>query len=113
MVAVVGGARNPQAVRVRELRRVALADAAQATLEVAVVPRLPYLALFLGVQLTSLRQDVRTRGPGRAALCCPSYLRAGRQCQKQPPPPQLTVSTSQEGTFMCDYLLMGMPKRLA
>ena len=54
MVAVVGGARNPQAVRVRELRRVALADAAQATLEVAVVPRLPYLALFLGVQLTLL-----------------------------------------------------------
>ena len=32
---------------------------------------------------------------------------------KQAPPPQLTVSTSQEGTFMCDYLLMGMPKRLA
>ena len=29
------------------------------------------------------------------------------------PPPQLTVSTSQEGTFMCDYLLMGMPKQLA
>lgn len=50
----MGGARNPQAVRVRELRRVALADAAQATLEVAVVPRLPYLTLFLGVQRTLL-----------------------------------------------------------
>jgi len=50
----VGGARNPQAVRVRELRHVALADAAQATLEVAVVPRLPYLTLFLGVQRTLL-----------------------------------------------------------
>ena len=50
----MGGARNPQAVRVRELRRVALADAAQATLQVAVVPRLPYLTLFLGVQRTLL-----------------------------------------------------------
>ena len=50
----MGGARNPQAVRVRELRHVALADAAQATLEVAVVPRLPYLTLFLGVQRTLL-----------------------------------------------------------
>ena len=50
----MGGARNPQAVRVRELRRVALADAAQATLEVAVVPRRPYLTLFLGVQRTLL-----------------------------------------------------------
>ena len=50
----MGGARNPQTVRVRELRRVALADAAQATLQVAVVPRLPYLTLFLGVQRTLL-----------------------------------------------------------
>jgi hypothetical protein len=48
----VGGARNPQAVRVRELRRFALADAVQATLEVAVIPRLLYLTLFLDVQLS-------------------------------------------------------------
>ena len=44
-----------------------------------------------------------------------SWLRARSRYMpgvSKQPPPQLTV-TSQEGTFMCDYLLMGMPKRLA
>jgi hypothetical protein len=42
-----------------------MSDAVQATLEVAVVPRLPYLALFLGVQLSlvAIAQSVEASLP--------------------------------------------------